>query len=53
MLGMHIGKCNDKEMLQSRIQKQIPERLSHYTNLEALWKVRLISICLKNMVAIV
>ena len=23
-------------MLQSRIQKQIPERLSHYTNLEAL-----------------
>ena len=36
MLGMHIGKCNDKEMLQSRIQKQIPERLSHYTNLEAL-----------------
>lgn len=38
MLGMHIGKCNSViiKMLQSRIQKQIPERLSHYTNLEAL-----------------
>lgn len=38
MLGMHIGKCNSViiKMLQSRIQKQIPERLSHYTNIEAL-----------------
>ena len=33
---MHIGKFKVKKMLQSRIQKPIPERLSHYTNLEAL-----------------
>ena len=34
MLGMHIEKY--KIMLQSRIQKPIPERLSHYTDLESL-----------------